>query len=937
MNSIIMLLKLNLFLSWIYEYSKCNPIIIKQHSIFNNKINVKNKQRKESIFQYKEKKYYSKRETNNNNYYYSDSLLRKLNENETICLKSDEVYKKFSLCKECNTKEGYYPVINDYSENNIQGRYVKCYNEETKPNNVYFNKDLQVFERCYESCETCFGYGDTNNNNCSSCKEGYIFKPEISNTKNCVEKCKYYYYFSLDGIYSCTENYYCPNEANLVIEDLNKCVYDCKSEKEYKYQYNGECLKSCPENTTPNQLNICIDNDIEKCYFTKKIMKIEGEMLNSNILNIIVKRFVEEFSYTNNHFSQFITENYSLLFYKNKSCLSLFSSNYTIVEFNGCNKKINDFYNLPSPLIFVFDRINKYNSILTSIFVFHPINGDLLDIEFCNSMQYTYFKNISQIYDKDKYQKFIDHNIDIYDLSNDYYNSLCNNYNKIFKVDLLMKYRILYYYPNITICDLNCEYKTTNYKTKTTKCDCKYKKFNFSLINRNNNYDDEINFQTLNMSVITLSNIVYELEDSKVASLFCIKIALYPKNFITNIGGIFILIILIVQIICCFQLIKDKFLHKISKFINLIMSLYIDKLKKKKLRKSIKNQRLSYNLNQDNSKNDIPNIKPDKIRKCNSFPLKTTYDINNDIKITNEPQNSNKNIGDEVTDISIINSENSFKISDNANEKEVNKYIKLKLNRKSVMNLKNLNTVKSENEDGYNEFDLREYLTKSPDDLTFYKALKKDKRSFFMFLINMIVKKNLIVQTFFMVEESKPIFLKIILFTFHMNLLFFLNTIFLFASDIYSLNMEKSFISYAKLAITKVIASIFINKVAWFLIDFFIFDKYTLMDMIKLEKDDENILRKETIKLIKSVKIKYIIFFIIDLIIIILSWIFVLSFNYVYPNIKIFIFIMCIFIIILEYLFSVALVFIEACLRFISFKFKMKAIFTLSKYINEIN
>ena len=162
MNSIIILLKLNLFLSWIYEYSKSNPIIIKQHSIFNNKINVKNKQRKESIFQYKEKKYYSKRETNNNNYYYSDSLLRKLNENETICLKSDEVYKKFSLCKECNTKEGYYPVINDYSENNIQGRYVKCYNDETKPNNIYFNKDLQVFERCYESCETCFGYGDTN-------------------------------------------------------------------------------------------------------------------------------------------------------------------------------------------------------------------------------------------------------------------------------------------------------------------------------------------------------------------------------------------------------------------------------------------------------------------------------------------------------------------------------------------------------------------------------------------------------------------------------------------------------------------------------------------------------------------------------------------------------------------------------------------------------
>ena len=156
-------------------------------------------------------------------------------------------------------------------------------------------------------------------------------------------------------------------------------------------------------------------------------------------------------------------------------------------------------------------------------------------------------------------------------------------------------------------------------------------------------------------------------------------------------------------------------------------------------------------------------------------------------------------------------------------------------------------------------------------------------------------------------------------------------------SDIYFLNIEKSFIARAKLTIAKVSGSIFINKVVGFLIGFFIFDKYTLMDMIKLEKDDEIILRKATIKLIKKVKIKYIIFIILDLLVLVLTWIFVLSFNYAYPNIKITFFVMCIFIIILEYLYSAALVFIEACMRFISFKCKIKAIFTLSKYINEIN
>ena len=158
---------------------------------------------------------------------------------------------------------------------------------------------------------------------------------------------------------------------------------------------------------------------------------------------------------------------------------------------------------------------------------------------------------------------------------------------------------------------------------------------------------------------------------------------------------------------------------------------------KKRIRKSIKAQRFSHNYNIDNSKNDFPNINSDKLKKCNSFPIKTTYEITNDIKSINEFKNPNKYIEDEVTDFSIINTENSFKVSDNANVKEFNKYINLKLHKKSVIDLKNLNTIKSGKEDSNDGTDLREYLTKSPDDLTFYKALKKDKRSFFMFLINM--------------------------------------------------------------------------------------------------------------------------------------------------------------------------------------------------------
>ena len=180
-----------------------------------------------------------------------------------------------------------------------------------------------------------------NDNNCSFCKEGYLFQPEIKETKNCVRKCEYYYYYSLTGIYHCTENYYCSKEASLLIENLNKCIYDCKYVKDYIFKYNGECLKICPENTHPNELNICLENDEHKCYFTKKELKIDGKLLDYNIINIIIKNYIEEFIYTNNHVSQFVTKDYSILLYKNKSCLSKFPSNYSIFDFDECIKKIN--------------------------------------------------------------------------------------------------------------------------------------------------------------------------------------------------------------------------------------------------------------------------------------------------------------------------------------------------------------------------------------------------------------------------------------------------------------------------------------------------------------------------------------------------------------------------------------------------------------------
>lgn len=690
---------------------------------------------------------------------------------------------------------------------------------------------------------------------------------------------------------------------------MNKCVYDCKYFKEYKYQYNGECLKKCPEYTHPNDLNICLDDDFKKCYFTKKEMKLDGKELNYNIINDIIEKFCEEFRYTNNHFSQFITANYSILLYRNKSCLNEFNSNYSVLEFDECIKKIEEIYNISLPLIMIFDRINQNSDHFTGISFFHPITGEKLNATICEFMNYNIYKNISHIHQDDYYEKFfLEYNIDIFDIRHDFYNSICNNYNKLMKKDIILKNRLLYY-PNISICDINCIYKETEYKTLTSKCECQYDDSFYLFINENITSEDDLTKEMQNLTFTLLSEVLELFENYKLALFFCLNKVFKIKNFYVNIGGLFLMILLIIQIICTIILIKYKF------FQNLVIILYIKKKKKKE----------AYQINKKNNKKEKEKL--DNDIKTKSLPIKGINEIKNTISVLyEETQNDRQLTTDLENNIFEQTTVKSFKSNDSDSKNKSKNYKEMNyIKRKSVLNIKDTNLVNSsKDEESYTKNDILEYLRKSPDDLDFYKARKRDKRSFFIFIRNMIIKKNIMVQTFYSVEETKPIILKIILFILQIQLFFLVNVCLFSNNDITSLNQENNFIFYVKLSVTKAITSITIGKLLRFYTGIFLVDKYTIKELIKLEKDDISKLKEETKKLNKKAKIKYIIFTVLNTLIIIFIWIFVSSFNFAYPNIQIYFFFIYIFIIIGEQIISVLLVFVEACLRFISFKLKLK-------------
>ena len=136
------------------------------------------------------------------------------------------------MCKECNIKKGYYPLKDNSWAGNIEN-YIDCVNDLSKPSNFYFNKENNDYESCYYKCSTCNYGGDGKVNNCSSCEKNFIFKPEILDTTNCVQKCKYFYYYSIFDEYKCTEFEQCPDNYTLLIKEKRKCINICENDNIY--------------------------------------------------------------------------------------------------------------------------------------------------------------------------------------------------------------------------------------------------------------------------------------------------------------------------------------------------------------------------------------------------------------------------------------------------------------------------------------------------------------------------------------------------------------------------------------------------------------------------------------------------------------------------------------------------------------------------------
>ena len=826
----------------------------------------------------------------------SSEIFEKSTETNEITVKTyDDDYCKDNNMKinekgecDCNNDKGYYPIVinNKFYEN-------KCYNNDTKPQNFYLNKEKNRFEMCHKYCRTCDFHGNETKNNCTSCIDNYEFIRDVNSTTNCVLKCKYYYYFNIYDLYTCTLNYQCPTDFNLLIRRKNKCIDDCSKDDTYRYQYSGECYEECPEDTTRKGYKCEVENK-NSCSLSIYNLSLSFNELINNNLDIYAKNYAEEFNYTNNKIMNYTNKEYTLVLYKNSLCIKELSLTVPQIDFGDCYQKIKSIYNITEDLLIaILDKYIENRNPITSYFLFHPKTGKRINAsEICKNENIVIKENVLSFpgVNPSLVQFFADQGINVFNISDKFYSDICKHYISPNKRDIPLKLRFQIYFPNISLCDGSCISKGVDIKTMESICYCPFTDFN-----KNSFFGSIFEFTG------DFGEIYSFLSNSNINILFCIKQIFNFEYFKRCIGGFIVMILILFETICIIVYsLKSKI--AIKKFILNISSLYIQSEKTK-------------------------NNPPKKLRKSSQINKKHTK---SKLEINSSSNNN----------INLFNDKSLLKRTKTKNKNNKSIYLSKFTNQIIIQNISNQNISNQnfihENPNKITINNFNEYLSTDPDDMDFDDVIEKDKRTFCQYFGEKIKNKLIIIKTFFIEDKLKPKSIKIMIFI--LNITFYLSINGLlyteqYMSDLYD-NENESFSQFVSRIIENLIYVCIILKVINEIIDCFFVEEKKIKGIFLRGKKNYKKIKGDIIFLIKKIEKYNMIFIIISYIILLFSWAYISCFNdvYIYTR-KDWIKTTIIFFIFIQ-VFLLFLSLIETIIRFISIRCQSEKLFKLSQFIN---
>ena len=380
-------------------------------------------------------------------------------------------------CKGC--KDNYYYIENT---NNCHTGQIPYY---------YFDTENSIYKGCPSNCLVC-----SNDSTCSQCEEGYSFKSEFTNNPMdayCIKYSNNYYYIDEDN--------------NIVFLEANeKCPikYPCLNVD------NKRCYSS-------NEMN---QTDCNIMLLSNKTIKEIEEYIDENAVNL----YNEEYSHTRYENSFLIYDSFNTT---NKGVL-------TEISLLECEERIREQYSIKEEDYFLIGHVEYFDE-RDVYYYLYLNNGTSIDISICNNTTVRISQDIYEedlTLDKEQIKELIEKNINVFNMSDPFFNDKCYSFSDN-KRDIPLTERRIIYYQNITSKKDNCEFTQSDMNT-------------FRLIFICNVNEDSLNKNILSFTGLHLNPSFSSISESVFDLLKCIdKVDI--SSLFKSIGSIIMLIMVIIQ------------------------------------------------------------------------------------------------------------------------------------------------------------------------------------------------------------------------------------------------------------------------------------------------------------------------------------------------------------------------------------------------------
>ena len=749
-------------------------------------------------------------------------------------------------CIEC--KNGYFPKYEDDVNNS---NLKKCYKDLE---GYYLNKSIQKYKQCYQTCKTCKQNGNNFMHNCLKCNNDYPF----IYGNNCYEFCHHNFYNESTNVYQCLEEPKCIGKK--LILNNEECVDGCPTNGIYKYEFQKRCYKECPSDSLPSEKNkflcevkcppekpyenLINQQCIEKCDIKDRFNNlckqnyISSETIEENLSAKIIENIKN--GTMKGVISQVLKTNKTVVIQNGEEAhlISALSGNlqradFSSIDFGSCEQLIrtkNGINDDEELLLYEVEHtIKEFNIPIIEYVLFTENCTTQLDLSICNNVSVQYYIP-NKINDKD---------LDKHDPSSDFYNDECNKESTEDGVDMTPYSKKNYYNNNyMSLCEKGCTFKGLDSNKTKIICDCNIK-----------------GNMTYNGATVNKDNLLNKIETDKSSSNLKVTNCLgnvfnSPKKLVTNSGFIVLTIILGIFIII-FILFCTKGKRNLEYKLDEVIYNKFEKELKKGKKNSVKEKA---SIEEDIN----PQIKNKKRKRRK--PKITNAQKKNSVSIKSSKSSFVPILPAEQNNLDLINNnDNIYKNKLTTNENNINSQIEDKPNENNDYEMNNL---------------------------VYIQAIKYDKRTCCDYYCSLLKNKQLFLFTFCSFNDYNSGIIKKFIFFLSFAIHYTISALF-FDDN----NMNQIYEDKGKYNISYQMPRIILSVLASNVVLRVMLETLILTDRSVLyvkQQSTRQLAEIEKEKILKCVNIKFAIFFILNFILLILFWFYLVSFNGTYENTQIY-------------------------------------------------